>query len=119
MSEESTQGILAGDCNVHRIRPRGGFNRLVLRMPFGFPDPTPGQFILVSCQPNPDDFLPPPGRPHGAHLARFLIEPVGDRTMLPRPMSIFDCSPRSKNEPALVTLLFKTVGRGTLNLSMV
>jgi len=119
LSEESTQGILAGECTVQRIKPRGSFNRLVLRMPSDFPDPIPGQFILVSSQPNSDDFLPPHERLHGGHLARFLIEPVGDRTMLPRPMSIFDYAPRSKNEPAHVTLLFKTVGRGTLHLSMV
>ncbi|RLC47209.1 MAG: hypothetical protein DRH70_03915 [Candidatus Coatesbacteria bacterium] len=119
MSEESTQGILAGECTVHRIRPRGRFSRLMLRMPSGFPEPIPGQFILVSCQPSLDDLLPSPERLHGSHLARFLVEPVGDRTMLPRPLSIFDYARQSKNEPALVTLLFKIVGRGTLGLSMV
>ncbi|MBN2208140.1 MAG: hypothetical protein JW759_02430 [Candidatus Coatesbacteria bacterium] len=118
-SEHRAEGILASECAVHRLKPRGSFCRLVLRMPADFPDPRPGQFVLISCSASSEDLIPPPERGLGGHLARFTMGPVDDRTTLPRPMSVFDYEKPSKKGPGLLTLVFKAVGRGTLLLSQV
>jgi len=118
-SEGSAPDILAGECTVHRLKPRGSFCRLVLRMPPDFPAPTPGQFLLVSCWASSEGFLPPPEQGSGGRLARFTMGPVYDRTLLPRPMSVFDYERPSGREHGLLTLVFKAVGRGTLLLSQV
>jgi len=119
LSEDSTQDILADECTVHRLKPRGSFCRLVLKMPADFPKPLPGQFLLISCRASSEGFLPPSLEMPGAHLARFTMGPVYDRAMLPRAMSVFDYEKPSGGKSGLLMLVFKAVGRGTLLLSQV
>ena len=88
-------------------------------MPPDFPEPVSGQFVLISCQPSSDECLPQSSEGSGIHLARFMMGPVSDRTMLLRPMSIFDHEKSSRGKSDLLTLVFKAAGRGTLLLSQV
>jgi len=78
--------------------------------------PRPGQFILVSCVPE----LATPGRAGQGdserHYDEILFGIPPDRTLLMRPMSIFDYS-GTPASGASITLLFKVIGRGTFLLS--
>ncbi|MBN1592423.1 MAG: hypothetical protein JW941_04115 [Candidatus Coatesbacteria bacterium] len=118
-SKESVKEVLAGECTVQQMKLRGNFCHLTLKMPLGFPEPVPGQFIMVSCCPSSDGYLPHSADSPDARFQRFAMGPVNERTTLPRPMSIFDYSRPAKRERGLLTLVFKTLGRGTLQLSQV
>ncbi len=88
MNVNAVRSLMAIERN--EAEGRGGNRRLVLRAPADWPEPAPGQFLMLH--------LAPP-------------EPPRHDPLLPRPMAVY----RTERRPdaTLLEVLYKVVGRGT------
>ena len=119
MYPETEKPVLSDICTVRSIRGRGAICELQLNMPRDFPEPAPGQFLLISPKPALERNYIPYDVKSPDFLPRFDLGPTGDRPMLMRPMSIFEYVRPEGRLNGLLTLLFKVVGAGTFLLSEV